>query len=148
MELCLATSLPNRLYRLRWVFDFADGRKKIGIWNGTSNRPEDSASRVSKTGLIRASIQRESIATQIVETVLEIDGHEYVSARWEAYAKGPGMLLGLKGKARLAPKIWGLSFKTNDRLWTVALDGQVSSRSLSLEEKKFRLEEHPAGSML
>jgi len=139
-----AMAIPNTVFRLRWRFIFADGRQKVGIWNGTSPRKEDSAWAVNKEGLGAAVIEGENIYTQETKELLAIDGSDYAFAQWEAYSKVPG-LGPLSGSWRLRCHIYGLTFFTNDKKFTVWINGKIESRPLTDQEKKFKFKEHSAG---
>jgi len=146
MSTAAENKVKQRLYRLRWRFCFAGKPDRRGIWNGASGRPEDGAWAVPKEGLLGAIIEGEDFHTHEVKKFLEIPGEDYVTAQWEAYARIPGFM-GVESVTR-APNIYGLSFKTREEKITVAIDGRVHRRPLSEEEKKFKLKEHTAGSLL
>ena len=98
--------------RLRWVFKFANDRPdKVGGWNATTNKFEESAAYISKTGIVYAAIQIEFIGKWVAQTMFECDGHDYVSSRWIG-ATSAGMGINLNGTYKLSPSIIGLCFVT------------------------------------
>lgn len=128
-------------YRLRWRFDFADKPTKYGLWNLSSNNPSDQACYVNKNGLVRASIEGENVITYELKTFFECDGHDYVTCKGEAFVRVSNVL-GFNGKHQPRVNISGISFITRDKRVTVHCNGDVESRDLTAEEKKFKLEEH------
>jgi len=128
--------------RLRWVFKFADNRPdKIGTWNGASNKFEESAAYISKTGIVYAAIEIEVIGQWIARTMFECDGHDYVSSRWVG-ATSAGMGFNLNGSYKLSPSIIGLCFVTRKEKVFCFVDGSISRRPLNQYESKFKLREH------
>lgn len=134
-----------RQFRLRWRFDFADGRCKRGVWNGASPRHEDGAWAVNKTGLLKALVEGEDIATSEMSVLAEADGPDYVSAQWEAYSRVPGSMNPRVGALKLRPTISGLTLVLRDEAVSVYVDGRVERRQLRAEEKNLKLREHTAG---
>ena len=130
------------LGRLRWVFKFADRADKVGMWNGSTNKFEESAAYISKTGIVYAAIQIEYLGQWVPHTIFECDGHDYVSSRWIA-ATNAGMGFNMPVvSAKLSPTIVGLSFITRNECVSCFVDGSVSRRPLNAIERKFKLREH------
>jgi hypothetical protein len=148
LPLSIPEGLPKRkgvyaVYRLRWVFDYADGKKRVGIWNGASNRFDDTCAAVNKTGIIRASIQAEHVTNYGILTAFECDGHDYASAKWVG-AASVGCPIG-KWKHDsyvVAPDIVGLAFLTRYERVVIYVDGSTSRRPHTDDEAKFKLREH------
>lgn len=134
-------AIPETTYRLRWRFIFQSGKDKLGIWNGVSPRPEDSAWAVNKTGLAMALIEGENLVTYEVKELLAIDGQNYAFCQYEAFARVPGMGPA-SGSWRLRTHISGMSILTNDKKFTVWVNGQVESRDLDDHERAFNFKEH------
>lgn len=142
-----ATPVIARQFRLRWRFDFADGRVKRGVWNGASPRNEDGAWAVNKTGLLKALVEGEDINTSEVRVFVDVPGQDYVSASWEAYSRVPGGGIppGMQAM-KLRPVVAGLTFTLRDEAVSVYVDGRVECRQLRDEEKNLTLREHTSGS--
>jgi hypothetical protein len=129
-------------YRLRWRFDFLNKAPKIGIWNG-NGREEDGAWRISKDGLVLASIEGESLETCEIKTFLDIPGHLYVSAEWEAYSKSPWRP---QQDIKLITFIAGLTFITPVERLIVFVDGSISRKVLPEYQKYIKEKtEHKLG---
>lgn len=131
------------VYRLRWVFHFVNGKSKVGIWNGSSNRFEDSAACINKTNLIAAVIQSEDFYGYGVKTLFECDGHDYITAKWIG-ASSTGAPMG-KWKVEavtLSPDIIGLSFLTRKERVYVFVDGSISRRPHRVGEQIEKIREH------
>lgn len=129
--------------RLRWRFDFADRPSKYGQWNYASQDDVKAmAAFVNKTGLIRASIESEKVASWSIRTMFECDGHEYASMEWVSAASIP--LFDKKSYIRPGQMI-GLSILTATRKTTVYIDGQIKTRPLDSYETKMKLTEHSMG---
>lgn len=131
------------IYRLRWVFRWVDGKVRRGIWNGASNRFEDTAASINKTGLIQAAIEGEHVTGYGIKTLFECDGHDYASASWMAASSMPALIGKINaGSVRLIPDIIGLSFTTRNERVSVFVDGSISRRPNTEYEKQFKLREH------
>jgi len=153
----LINQLPNKygfkpIFRLRWRFEFRDKPARIGPWNGSSDRKEDKAAFISKTGLTNAIIEAEKHASWGISRLLDIPGSRYVSAQWECCASVP-MFLNKDGKPDIRPgsviapgTIVGLSFLTPDEKLTVFIDGHCKVTKLSEQDRKFKhFTEHKLG---
>jgi len=131
------------IYRLRWVYHFVDGRIRPGIWNGASNRFEDTAASINKTCLLFAMIQSEDQIGYGVRTLFECDGHDYITAKWLG-ASSTGAPMG-KWKVeaiKLEPDIIGLSFLTRKERICVFVDGSISRRQHRTDENIEKIREH------
>ena len=140
----LEKQLPNVFgfkpkYRLRWRFDFANGTKKIGPWNGNSPHHRDMAFSIKKDGLVRAFIEGEKVGEWVIKPMLEVDGHMYASAQWQTAA---GVSPFGTGEYTAKGRIIGLSLLTNDEKLTVFVDGRGERRPLTAHEKQFQITEH------
>lgn len=135
---------PGDFYRLRWRFILQGKPDRYGIWNGASPRAEDSAWAIDKTGLIAAVIEGECIRTHQLCQLFSMSGNEYAFCQYEAYSKVPG-LGPSSGSWKLRTHISGLSLLSNDKKYTVGVDGGITSRHLSAEEKRFQFKEHTSG---
>ncbi len=144
----LREQVPNSLglqslARLRWKFIFHEKNARIGVWNGATNRFEDSAASINKTGLLVAQIQVEVIGHWTTQIVYECDGHDYVSARWIAATKGGNALAKWNQNSyKLSPTIVGLAFITRKERVCVFADGRIDRRKNTDYELKFKLREH------
>jgi hypothetical protein len=130
-------------YRLRWNFIWVDGKTKTGVWNGATNRFEDSAASINKSGLLVAQIHGEVIHHCSQHVLFECEGQDYVTAKWIA-ATGMGTGIGnwKYDAVTLEPNIIGLSFVTRKERVCVYVDGSASRRPNTDEEKLFKLREH------
>jgi hypothetical protein len=144
----LATMTPKKgrfrqAFRLRWVFRFVDGKVKVGGWNGASNRFEDSAASVNKTGLLVAEIQTEDFHGWGVKTVFSCDGHDYVTAKWFG-ATCTGVPVGKweVDAVKLEPDIIGLTFLTRKERVSVFIDGSILRRPHRADDKYEQIREH------
>lgn len=124
--------LPTHYLRLRWQFDFAGKDSKKGSWDGSSPRAADSATRVNKTGLVRACIEGESKLTGDESIIVECQGQDYAFFQWEGYQQ---MRVG-------RDVVSGLSLFTRYARITVWVNGRVDQRPLTAEESAFQFEEH------
>lgn len=82
--------------RVRWGFEFTDGRKVTGLWNSPGEHKGNKAWAVDKRGLRYAYIEIEDLKTRKESRVCEIPGADYVNFQWDALAKIP---LAFKGNA-------------------------------------------------
>jgi hypothetical protein len=137
-------AVPAKAYRLRWRFEFLNGKPtKTGVWDATSDLPQDSAWAVNKDGLAYAIIEGECRHTFEMKRLFVCEAAEYVSMQWEAYAKSPS--LGLKpihGAMKLRANIAGLSILTREEKVTCWVNGTISREQLSEHDKTWKIKEH------
>ena len=137
-------SVPVNAFRLRWRFEFSGNKRPaVGIYNGASDRQEDSAWAVSKEDMTYAIIEGENYLTQELVRLLECEASQYASMQWEAYSKSPS--LGLKpehGAFQLRPNIAGLSILTRTQTVTCWVDGTMTTTELSAHDKTWDIKEH------
>jgi hypothetical protein len=133
--------IPVPYWRLRWKFEFSNKPTKCGVWDLGSDHPNDAAWRINKEGLTRASIEGENRETYEIRTFFECEGSDYAFCQGEAFVKVPGVL-GLKGSVTIKGTVAGISFLTREEKISVWVNGTVSRRLLSIEEKKFNFMEH------
>lgn len=131
-------------YRLRWKFEFLNKPTKIGCWDLASDRPEDAAWRVDKTGLVRAVVEGEDMVTCEQKELLEVFGDEYVSCTGEVFSRVPGGGF-IDRTVTPVAHLYGVSFLTRSEKITVLRDGTIERRDLTDEEKQFKLHEHIVG---
>jgi hypothetical protein len=93
---------PKMTYRLRWVFHWADGRVKRGMWDqSVEGCPHTSAAMQNTTGLLYACIEAMD-CNSATRTVVECPGQDFKLFQWKAVqdmqmaARGGG---GAKGHA-------------------------------------------------
>lgn len=139
--------IPTRLFRLRWRFEFANGKApRTGIWDGTSNNFGDSAAAVDKNGLLRVLIQAEDRLNNVGQmlTLVDCPGQEYASMQWEAYSRLPGFFAG----AGITPRahVSGLSILTTDEKITAWVSGKITRAPLTEHDKQWSILEHSLGS--
>lgn len=135
------SSIPKPFYRLRWRFIFKDGKEKKGVWNGVSKNVEDSAWGIKKENLSKAIIEGENRQSWEITPFLELDGHDYAFAQWEAYSRISSVLR-LQGEQTPQVHISGLSFWTTTEKITVFINGSIERRALTPEDQKFKFKEH------
>jgi len=70
-------------YDLRWVFDFVNKPTRRGIWSNPGNET-DSAGRVNKNDLLRATIEARNYYTEETAIVAECTGEDFVNFKWKA----------------------------------------------------------------
>lgn len=135
-------------FKLRWRFDFKDGRVKYGRWNQTGQDPQTMAAFVKKEGLLRASIEGERWAQGYsIHTLFECDGHQYAQCECINAVTAPSMFPKDFEGTGYKPTVYfvGMSILTNDIKHTVYIDGSWSQRPLTPGDKNFKLLEHTAG---
>lgn len=134
------------IYRLRWVFHFADKRTVRGVWNGASHAISDMAAFVNKQGLTRACIERELGNTGQIDVAIEIDGQSYASCQWICAGKIPAFLTTLNViKQKVTGSVIGMTMMTNDHKYSVFVDGTGKVDKLTDAEKNFKIAEHKTG---
>ena len=133
-------------YRLRWKFEFLDGKVRTGIWDGAGDRIEDMAAVVNKTGLSRAVIEGEAFHDgYAIRPLFQCDGHMYAMARWRSVCPLPAFLPNGK-KYTSTGRVIGLQFLlANGNKVTVYKDGQTKTEPMTESEKRFANFEHRLG---
>lgn len=145
-----ASALPRRLSRLRWVFEYSDGKaRRAGIWDGISGAPIDSAWSVNKTNLARVLIEAEDLYIRPgdVTVMASVPGADYASMQWEAYSKVPLSNSSFTSNS-VTPRgvVSGLSIITASEKITVTVDGSITREPLSDYQASFDIHEHKLGS--
>lgn len=79
-------------------------------------------------GLLRASIEAQSVLTNEVVTVAECDGYDFRNFQWISAA------FGFTGSNA---KVVGLSMWTRDERCSVFVDGSTSCEKLNEDDKKY-----------
>jgi hypothetical protein len=118
------------VFRLRWVFEFKD-HCEYGGWN---NPGVALAWNVKKSNLKTAVIETEHQAGWGILRALEIPGQDYVSTQW---VSAQSLVVGSP-----STKIVGLAMMNRWDKFTVLIDGRVTVRPLTDDEKKFNLHEY------
>lgn len=126
-------------YRLRWRFQFSDGKPdKYGQWNGS----QIAAWSVNKANILYAVIEGEKIGAWSIHEFVRVPGPMYATCKWVAACGVSTKAVGKYGAIQKAGDIVGLTFQTNDEAITVFIDGRIDRRSLTDYERKFKLKEH------
>lgn len=129
------------LARLRWRFKFLNGKPdKVGVWMHSSNKFEETAAYISKTGILSASIECEVTGQWATKTMYECDGHDYISASWIA-ATSAGCGFNLPERTVLPTNIVGLSFLTTREKVCCFVDGTVFKKPVTKNDLKIKLRE-------
>lgn len=130
-----AFGINRAKYRLRWRFDFFDGKaSRWGIWNNSGARDSDGAWCVNKTALRRASIEGEDRDTYETVVLWECDGPDFVNFEWMVAAP-MGVPFG-NGELTIKPTILGMAGVSRDFKDEVFIDGSSRRRARTDEEKK------------
>ncbi len=133
-----AKAIPERLYRLRWRFEFSDGRPpKYGQWSNPGNIETDGAWRVNKSNLSRAAVEAECLRTFNITTLAECDGWDFVNFEWQAVASMPGFL----GVEAISPRgeIVGLTLVTRELQLVCFINGDQAVKARTEADKKIHL---------
>lgn len=128
----------EKKYRLRWVLEYIQKKPIYGIWDNSSDRPEDSAWIRDKTGLKYAAIEAEEMHSWGQYRFIECTADRFVQFKWIAAVSIPGFG---SGQVRSAGDIIGLSLITPEHSFTVYVDGKIEKKELSEHDKKFDLKE-------
>lgn len=137
----------QRFFRLRWMYSLSGRKESVyGQWNGSvkpgSAPSEFGAGRLNKYGLSYAAIQGE-LANSTLHTLFECDGHDYVMAQWIMAASSAAFFKNKNFTSYKAPAdVIGLAFLTRQEKVTAYVNGIVTRRPLTEEEKKFKKKEH------
>jgi hypothetical protein len=127
---------PNpqtKKYDLRWRFDYANRLPAYGKWSSPGNSPELQAWRQNREGLVRASVEGQDVATQVIKTLAECDGWDFVNFQWMAVAMSPASLVGV---AQPVHALVGLKVVTREVELCVHANGEVERRVRPEAEKK------------
>ena len=110
-------------YVLRWAFEYADGKRRAGIWGQSTDNPGDSAWAQPKIGLIRAIIEGKNQITKNIVRFAECSGEDYRVFQWVAVAAMPGF--GFRGSVNLPSRLVGLKLLARDQMYEVHGNGKV-----------------------
>lgn len=118
---------PPLTHKLRWRFDYADGRvSKYGTWDSGK---EGEASFTTKTSLRRAAIESIDMMGHI-RTVAECDGYEFVNFEWLAQRR-------TSTSGLIFTAITGLRIRTRDSMADVYKSGEITTRPRERAELSF-----------
>lgn len=132
----------DRLYRLRWRFDFAGKNPKYGIWNDSGGKQDEafgsSAWCTNKNGLVRASIEGECQHTWAVKTLVQCDGHDFVNFWWRKATPAPFMLQHAQS-LEIQGQLIGCTLETRETLFKVKVDGTIEMAPKTEADKRINL---------
>ncbi len=123
---------------IRWKFEYFDGKpNKFGAWNSMGSDKSTWAWCASKENLKYAIIEEKDFITRVIKERVRVDGYNFINFNWLAgtsfqpfsqiqEAKQPGYII-------------GLSLTTIDEVITVGIDGKISRRFRTDEEKAANL---------
>jgi hypothetical protein len=123
------------LYRLRWRFEFLDGKApRSGLWSMQERDSLHGAWSVNKSNLAFALVQYECLRTQKVGVFAECAGPDFVNFEWI----GQVVVRPLTELERstYSPTILGLQLVTRDLVLKVFVDGTHQVHARSEEDKK------------
>lgn len=133
-----APAIPQNLYRLRWRYEFKDGRPpKYGQWSNPGDIDKEGSWRVNKDNLSRAAVESECQRTWQEKTVAECEGWDFVNFEWMAVAAVPGF----SNQMTIHPRgqIVGLTLVTRDLQLACFINGEQAVRARSEDDKKIHL---------
>lgn len=121
-------------YRLRWRFEYADGKPpRVGHWSRSSKDPDEMAAFVSKENLAFALIEGEDMTTWEVKTLASCYGPDFCNFEWIA-----GAAYGL-GSGYTFHELIGLKIRGRDKTTSVYYDGSVFEADRSEADKQLHL---------
>lgn len=136
-----AVVVPRR-FRLRWAFYYHNGRPpRIGIWDGAGNGVRDMAAFQPKDGLLWAAIEAESIFDFTIKRLVEVSGPDLQTIEWDTFVRGPGVSW-KGGSYQPACRLAGLSLITRTERISAKIDGSLTRKVLSAEERCVNVFEH------
>lgn len=130
----IETQLPrwkDDLVRLRWRFDWIDGRIKYGAWDSHGTDPSLHAWRQNKDGLLCAAIEIKGNVNLVVRRKVECPGQDFCNFQWIAQAFDRG------GGGKLPSQNIGLALVSRNLITTVFKNGEVTQIARSEEDKNF-----------
>lgn len=125
----------EKLYDMRWRFDYANGIVKYGKWSSPGNRPEHQAWCQNREGLLRASVEgKNRFNPEDHRPLAECDGHDFVNFQWVAQALCPASL---KGLGQPAHQLMGMKLVTRDNEYWCFPDGTIDCKDRPESDKSF-----------
>jgi len=122
------------VYRLRWRFEYFDGKPaRRGPWDRSSNSPDEMAAFVSKENLAAALIEGEDMTSWEVTVLAEVTGADFCNFEWIA-----GAAYGLSSGG-MYYELLGLKIRARDKVISVLRDGSVTEADRPETDKKFHL---------
>lgn len=119
------------LIRLRWRFDWVDGRSKWGAWDTKGKDPALQAWSQNKSGLLYAAIEIKGNANLEIRRKVEVAGQDFCNFQWVAQSYDAGQHGELPGKNV------GLCLVSRNFLTTVFKNGVIEQFPRSEEDKAF-----------
>jgi len=128
----------NRIYRMRWRFEFFTNKKpKYGMWDdsGPELDLKTKAWCVNKEYLAFAIVEGKHLVTREHKVLFECAGPDYVNFAWQALAK---VRLGGGGTYVPPTKLMGLTLTSRDHITAVYPSGEVMRRIRPEHDKKIQ----------
>jgi hypothetical protein len=125
-------------YKLRWGYEYVDGRTKRGMWNKPGKNIVDQAWSNNKD-VLYAFIERRDDHTAEVKMIVRCPAHEFLNFQWVCAAR-PGNIFKIKGSVTPLTAISGLTILTTTKSVDCFVDGQVNvvePRNLNVNFKTF-----------
>jgi len=102
-------------YEACWFFEYADGRKKKGVYNYPTQNPTDAAWAQPKTGLLRAGIFARC-GNRVERLAAECSGQDFCNFEWVMDKSA------LSGEENLS----GLTIVSRNQRTTFYFDGKIN----------------------
>jgi hypothetical protein len=131
-------SLYSPKFKLRWGFEYKDGRIKRGMWNNPGKNMVDQAWANNKN-ILYAFIERRNDHNAEVKQIVRCTADEFLNFQWVCSALSPNIMT-IKGGVTPITAISGLTMLTVNKAVDCFVDGRVKTsdaRHLDVNFKTF-----------
>jgi len=116
-------SLYSPKYKLRWGYEYKDGRIKRGLWNNPGRSEIDKAW-ANNINVAYAFIERRDDHTAETKIIVRCPAHEFMNFQWNCAALTPSIMT-IKGGVTPLTAINGLTMLTTNKAVDCFVDGSI-----------------------
>ena len=119
----------DRLFSLRCVLTYADGKIWRGMWDKSGTALSDMAVGQPKEGLSLASIEAKNLETRAVSEVVSCEADKFEKFQWLAVARAPSTI---RGSYTVQGIVAGLTIQTKKERVTAFVDGTTHIENIEV----------------
>lgn len=119
----------QRLYKLRCVFYYEDGKIWRGMWDKSGTALSDMAAGQPLSGLTKACIESKSLESAQTTEVVACEAKNFRRFQWLAIARSPMIV---HGQVTVTGTICGLTIETGNERVTAFVDGTTHIENIEV----------------
>lgn len=119
----------KKLYSLRCVLKYADGKTWRGMWDKSGTALSDMAAGQPKEDLFSVCIEAKNLETRAVSEVVSCEADKFEKFQWLAIARTPSLI---RGNLTIQGTIAGLTIQTKKERVTAFVDGTTHIENIEV----------------